>query len=1224
MNRFTDASSSSDVGVKAEVEIDVQFLDTGDFFFSGINAEGHQMGGLRLSFLLFTRFAENFYGTMSRFDFFDGKPGVLLSPREALKYFQGAYYNSMVTIDWPDDIEMIRETATFLQRVLETGRFAPDFMEWQKGRMGWKITGEATTELERLGPGSGARNHIAANGVMSDRRFAVAWLNGTVKQLLSEDKAIQTALADVQRTSPLLQMQTAERRGKESPAGAVQDDHLAFADGDEQDWLAEIGWMEHPVPFRVCLELREPVFFSSGHESMEPVSFDAASFDNRWALNIVLQDKQDATRLFYYYPQDHPQDGHQDDVQRRDGPLDQGLLDDAPLGEGPLDEGLLDQGPLDDGLLQDSLIGERPPSPWLIHKTWLENKIAAMIKLVPWLSRQERGPSRGHGVRDDIEHGVRDDTHHDVPDDIEHDVRQWLTTDAAWRFLAEDGLTLAEAGFTLLLPTWWEKVQRAKSRVKIRVAPSAGSEAKPLFGIDQTIDFDWQIAVGDIQLSEADYRKLVAAKTRLVRLQGQWVQVSPQFLAAAKKALQQLERKHGLTFRDVLEMYLLGLPIEHDTGQPAQGDGAGQFDAGETGGAGHTDGEGRVDATGQMGVDEHAGGADEGQDAGHVDAEANVSVPIEIELNTHLTHLIAQLQQMDTDVLPAPSGFVGELRPYQVRGFSWLSFLYRLGLGAVLADDMGLGKTVQYIAYLLQTRGLRGDAEAGAGAGVNVGVDAGAERGAEGPDVGVGANVSGDARAVAERAAGGVNVGVDADAGPASDRDRNTPGPALLICPTSVLGNWQKELARFAPGLQTYVHYGTSRRHGEEFVAACAEAHLVLTTYTLAQIDELDIHSVSWDSVCLDEAQNIKNAHAKQSMAIRKLSARHRVAMTGTPMENRLTELWSIFDFINPGYLGGLTAFTRRFVTPVEKNGDGQLLRQLRRLVQPFMLRRLKTDKAIELDLPEKTESKVFVQLTAEQAALYESVLADLLTRIEAADPMQRRGLILSTLTRLKQVCNHPALAVKEDIVDASGRAASQNKGEQRTRLRAGGRGDLARSAKLERFVEMVQELRAEGDTCLVFTQFVETGKLLVDVLQTELGEDVLFLHGGTSKKQRDEMIASFSGEDGRYGVFVLSLKAGGVGLNLTAANHVFHFDRWWNPAVENQATDRAYRIGQRQHVNVYKFVALGTVEERIDELISRKQAQSEEILGAGEQWITELSTDELHELFALRREWVG
>ncbi|UQZ84827.1 RNA polymerase-associated protein RapA [Paenibacillus konkukensis] len=441
-------------------------------------------------------------------------------------------------------------------------------------------------------------------------------------------------------------------------------------------------------------------------------------------------------------------------------------------------------------------------------------------------------------------------------------------------------------------------------------------------------------------------------------------------------------------------------------------------------------------------------------------------------------------------------------------------------------------------------------------------------------------------------------------AGGASEAGAET-APSLLICPTSVLGNWQKELQRFAPELNVHLHYGPGRAKGEAFKSRCEGYDLVLTTYTLSHLDETELTQLEWSSICLDEAQNIKNAYTKQATSIRSLKSRHRIAMTGTPIENRLTELWSIFDFLNPGYLGTLREFTHRYVGAIERSNDPELVSKVQRLIRPFLLRRVKKDPAIQLDLPDKYEYKTFVSLTAEQGTLYENYIKEMFDRLDSLSPMERRGLILAALTKLKQICNHPSLMLKEP----AGAPWQQ------------------RSNKVERLLEMVQELRQEGDKCLIFTQFVETGHMLQRILEQELASRVLFLHGGTPKAARDRMIAEFQDDaqpaEQQPAIFLLSLKAGGTGLNLTAANHVFHFDRWWNPAVENQATDRAFRIGQTRHVQVHKFVTLGTLEERIDEMIEKKQGLSQQIVGNGEQWITELSTDDLKELFALRNDWV-
>ncbi|WP_314002532.1 DEAD/DEAH box helicase [uncultured Paenibacillus sp.] len=444
--------------------------------------------------------------------------------------------------------------------------------------------------------------------------------------------------------------------------------------------------------------------------------------------------------------------------------------------------------------------------------------------------------------------------------------------------------------------------------------------------------------------------------------------------------------------------------------------------------------------------------------------------------------------------------------------------------------------------------------------------------------------------------------------------------PGLLICPTSVLGNWQKEIERFAPALRAHLHYGPGRAKGEAFQELLPGTDLIITSYSLAQLDEQELSSRVWSVIGLDEAQNIKNPHGKQSVAIRNLQAEHRIALTGTPVENRLNELWTIFDFINPGYLGTLGGFQKRYAAPIEKSEDAETSERLQRLVRPFLLRRMKNDSAIQLNLPEKNESRVYVPLTTEQGTLYENALGEMLEQLDRLSPMERRGVILATLGKLKQICDHPALYLKEALVTGDTGGMKSVKSFESW---------LGRSLKLQRLNEMVGELLEEKQKCLIFTQYVEMGRMLQTAVERVHGERADFLHGGVSKEERDRMVERFqrngtpgSGGDS-HSVLVLSLKAGGTGLNLTAANHVFHYDRWWNPAVEEQATDRAYRIGQTREVQVHKFVSLGTLEERIDEMIERKKRLSSQIVGAGENWITELSTGELRDLFALRREWV-
>ncbi|RRR78620.1 MAG: DEAD/DEAH box helicase [Candidatus Viridilinea halotolerans] len=505
-----------------------------------------------------------------------------------------------------------------------------------------------------------------------------------------------------------------------------------------------------------------------------------------------------------------------------------------------------------------------------------------------------------------------------------------------------------------------------------------------------------------------------------------------------------------------------------------------------------------------------------------------------IEADGALGNLLRNLVAFEQiEPIPQPDTFVGQLRPYQQRGLAWLSFMQRLGLGACLADDMGLGKSPQTIALLLHDYAQRPQA-----------------------------------------------------------------GPTLLISPTSVVGNWQRELARFAPTLRVLVHQGTERRRGAALTDALPFYDVVISSYPLLARDREDLAAITWRMVVLDEAQNIKNSETRQAQAARAMHAENRVALTGTPVENRLTELWSIMSFLNPGYLGGETEFRRSFARPIERAGDSQAAERLRRLTAPFVLRRLKTDSTIINDLPPKHEMKVFVPLTKEQATLYQATVSEALQKVDEAtelgDEIKRRGIVLAMLTRLKQICNHPANFLQD------GSAVS------------------GRSGKLNRLEEMLEELLTAGDRALIFTQFSAMGTLLQSYLRERLANDILFLHGATPAKQRDVMVRQFQAPHGPN-IFILSLKAGGVGLNLTRANHVFHFDRWWNPAVEDQATDRAFRIGQTQRVQVHKFVCGGTLEEQIDAMIESKRALAAQVLGSGEGWLTELNTNQLRDLVALR-----
>ncbi|OCX63700.1 helicase [Lysinibacillus sp. AR18-8] len=504
-----------------------------------------------------------------------------------------------------------------------------------------------------------------------------------------------------------------------------------------------------------------------------------------------------------------------------------------------------------------------------------------------------------------------------------------------------------------------------------------------------------------------------------------------------------------------------------------------------------------------------------------------------LEIQQSLKSYMEQL--LEKKGLPAvsiPLSLQTELRPYQLEGFEWLVFMRQQGFGACLADDMGLGKTVQLITYLLHIY-----------------------------------------------------------------ESSTYTKPSIIICPTSVLGNWQKELARFAPSLIVHTHYQANRAKDEEFkkLVTAERPHVILSTYGTVSQDTEFLQDIEWATVVLDEAQNIKNMQTLQSKAIRKLLGDHHIALTGTPVENRLSELWAIFDFIHKGYLGSFGRFNEEFILPIERDESESHKQKLRAKIQPFLLRRTKRDPHLQLNLPDKLESNEYCPLTTEQASLYEGYILETLDQLEQLTGFQKKGRVLKMLSKLKQLCNHPALYLKEPFEDAETM--------------------LARSTKLERIVQMAAEIVDNGEQCLIFTQYIGMGQLLQHCFSEIYNVDAPFLTGAMPKQQRDRLVEAFQAGD--FPIFILSLKAGGTGLNLTAANHVLHADRWWNPAVENQATDRAYRIGQTQFVQVHKFVTIGTIEEKIDKMLVQKSALSEELIQSS-QWLTELEDQELRDLITL------
>ncbi|MBE6493973.1 MAG: DEAD/DEAH box helicase [Methanosphaera stadtmanae] len=475
--------------------------------------------------------------------------------------------------------------------------------------------------------------------------------------------------------------------------------------------------------------------------------------------------------------------------------------------------------------------------------------------------------------------------------------------------------------------------------------------------------------------------------------------------------------------------------------------------------------------------------------------------------------------------IPLPQSLNANLRPYQLLGYKWLAQNLQSGFGSILADDMGLGKTLQVLTLILKLK----------------------------------------------------------------EENLLNEKKVLIIAPTSLLINWEREINKFTPKLSSFIYHGPDRSLKNK------NYDILITSYAMIRQDKNKLNKKKWLLKVVDEAQNIKNSQTQQTKAIKSIKSEYNIALTGTPIENRLSEYWSIFDFVNPNYLGTLNDFKKNYILPIENDRNHSILSNLKQVTSPFILRRLKTDKEIIKELPDKISNDVYCNLTPTQAAIYQETLNTHMKTIEQEEGINRRGHVLELINALKQICNHPA------------QYSNINKVK------------LEDSGKMQLLIDEIKSILESDEKVLIFTQYVKTGNIIKKLIEKHLDEKVLFLHGSLSRKERDTQIRLFQ-ENSRYKIFVLSLRAGGTGLNLTAATNVIHYDLWWNPAVENQATDRAYRIGQTKNVMVYRFITTGTFEEKINDMIEDKKELAEITIGNGGSFITEMNNEKLRELLRLNK----
>ncbi|MCC7553840.1 MAG: DEAD/DEAH box helicase [Methanobacteriaceae archaeon] len=477
------------------------------------------------------------------------------------------------------------------------------------------------------------------------------------------------------------------------------------------------------------------------------------------------------------------------------------------------------------------------------------------------------------------------------------------------------------------------------------------------------------------------------------------------------------------------------------------------------------------------------------------------------------------------ELVKVPKAVKANLRDYQKTGYSWLVQNINTGFGSILADDMGLGKTLQVLTTIMHFK----------------------------------------------------------------EKDLLLKEKVLVVMPSSLLFNWQREIRKFTPGLKSIIYHGNNRKFPKK------DYDIVLTSYGIIRKDEEKFKKMKWFLIVIDEAQNIKNPLAMQTKSIKAIKSKHKIALSGTPVENRLSEYWSIFDFTNKNYLSSPKKFMKKFIQPIEKERNSHALEIFKEITNPFILRRVKTDKSIINDLPDKVVNDVFCNLTVKQSAIYQETLNSLMETIDANEGINRKGMIFKLINSLKQICNHPSQFIK-------------NK-----------KPEIEDSGKMEALINILDNILASDEKVLIFTQYVQMGEIIQELIEKHFNTKALFLHGSLTRTKRDKIVAEFQNNSQKK-IFIISLKAGGTGLNLTAAQNVIHYDLWWNPAVENQATDRAYRIGQKENVMVYRFISSGTFEEKINKMIKEKSELSELAVSSGEKFITEMGDKELKNILKLRK----